>query len=93
MSVSEAKPERKNRTITLYLGSTLAEYEATYLTTEGIQAVIERVEVADSINCLNSLLDAVWPNNPNPCVDCTLVTLSVPPPDLQLNVCSRLLTT
>jgi len=50
MSIAEARTERKNRTITLYLGSTLAEYGATYLTAEGIQAVIERVEVADSIN-------------------------------------------
>jgi hypothetical protein len=50
MSIAEAKPKRENRTLTLYLGDTLAEYEATYLTEAGIQAVIGKVETADSLN-------------------------------------------
>ena len=56
MSISEAKPKRKNRTITLYLGHTLAEYETTYLTKKGMQAVIRRVEIADSLSwgCLST---------------------------------------
>jgi len=45
MTIAESKAKRQNRTITLYLGQTLAEYEATYLTQEGIQAVIRRVEI------------------------------------------------
>ena len=50
MSIAEAKPKRENRTITLHLGNTLAEYEASYLTEAGIQAVIGKVEIADSLN-------------------------------------------
>jgi hypothetical protein len=50
MSITEAKPKRENRTITLHLGNTLAEYEASYLTEAGIQAVIGKVEIADSLN-------------------------------------------
>lgn len=50
MSITEANPKRKNRTVTLYLGNTLTEYEMTYLTDEGIQALIRRVEVADSLD-------------------------------------------
>lgn len=50
MSITEAKPKRENRTIALHLGNTLAEYEATYPTEAGIQAVIGKVEIADSLN-------------------------------------------
>jgi len=50
MTITEDKPKRQNRTITLYLGQTLAEYEMTYLTKEGIEAVIRKVEIADSLN-------------------------------------------
>jgi len=50
MNITEAKPKRQNRTITLHLGNTLAEYETTYLTDEGIQALIRKVELADSLN-------------------------------------------
>lgn len=60
MSIAEAKPERKNRTVTLHLGNTLIEYESTYLTDEGIQALIRQVEIADSLNwgCLATGHDA-----------------------------------
>lgn len=50
MNITEAKPKRKNRTITLHLGNTLTEYETTYLMDEDIQAVIRRVEIADSLD-------------------------------------------
>ena len=50
MTITESKAKRQNRTVTLYLGQTQREYEATYLTQEGIQAVIRRVEIADSLN-------------------------------------------
>ena len=50
MTITESKAKRQNRTITLYLGQTLAEYETSYLTEEGIQAVICRVEIADSLD-------------------------------------------
>ena len=50
MIINEAQQKRKNQTITLYLGKTLTEYETNYLTNEGIQAVIRKVEVADSLN-------------------------------------------
>jgi hypothetical protein len=50
MSINEGKPKRKNRTITLHLGNTLAEYEATYLTDQGTQAAIRKVEIADSLD-------------------------------------------
>jgi hypothetical protein len=63
MSIAEAKPKRKNRTVTLYLGNTLTEYESTYLTEEGIQALIRQVEIADSLNwgCLATGHDADCP--------------------------------
>lgn len=50
MTITEGQAKRQNRTVTLYLGQTLTEYEATYLTEEGIQAVIRRVEIADSLD-------------------------------------------
>ncbi len=50
MTIPEKKAKRQNRTITLYLGQTLAEYETTYLNQEGIEAVIQKVEIADSLN-------------------------------------------
>jgi len=50
MSTATTKPQRQNRTITLYLGNTLAEYESTYLTAAGSQALIRQVESADSLD-------------------------------------------
>ena len=50
MTIPEDKAKRQNRTITLYLGNTLAEYEAPPLTDEGIEAVIRKVEIADSLD-------------------------------------------
>ena len=50
MTITKDEAKRQKRTITLYLGQTLAEYELNYLTKEGIQAVIRRVEIADSLN-------------------------------------------
>jgi hypothetical protein len=50
VNIDQAKPKRQKRTITLYLGNTLAEYEATYLTEIGLKALIRRVETADSLD-------------------------------------------
>ena len=50
MNITESKSKRQNRTVTLHLGNTLAAYEAIYLIEGGIQALIENVEIADSIN-------------------------------------------
>ena len=50
MNIDQAKPKRQKRTITLYLGNTLAEYEATYLTETGLKALMRRVEIADSLD-------------------------------------------
>lgn len=50
MNITESQSERQNRTITLHLGNTIAEYEQTYLTEGGIQALIEKVERADSLD-------------------------------------------
>jgi hypothetical protein len=50
MNIAEAKPKRQNRTITLYLGKTLVEYEKNYLVESGIKDLIEKVEQADSLN-------------------------------------------
>ena len=47
---SETEPKRQNRTVTLYLGNILAEYEALISTKEGIEKLVRQVEVADSIN-------------------------------------------
>jgi hypothetical protein len=49
-SVNETEQKRQNRTVTLYLGNTLAEYQEMISTESGIQALIERVETADSLN-------------------------------------------
>ena len=49
-SVAETKPSRQNRTVTLHLGNTLTEYQAMISTEEGIQDLIRRVEIADSLN-------------------------------------------
>ena len=49
-SVTETKPKRQNRTVTLYLGHILAEYQQMISTTEGIQILIRHVEMADSID-------------------------------------------
>ena len=56
MNIDETKPNRQNRTITLHLGNTLAEYESTYLSKTGLAALIRRVEIADSLDwgCLAS---------------------------------------
>jgi len=63
VNIDHAKPKRQKRTITLYLGNTLAEYEATYLTETGLKALIRRVETADSINwgCLATEHEAGCP--------------------------------
>ena len=50
MNITEAKPKRQNRTITLHLGNTMAEYEMSYLTKPGIKALIQKVELADSLD-------------------------------------------
>src|SRR5574341_2204481 len=49
-SVAETQPKRQNRTVTLHLGNTLAEYQAMISRPEGIQELIRRVEIADSLN-------------------------------------------
>jgi hypothetical protein len=49
-NVTEKQQKRQNRTVTLYLGNTLAEYKAMISTQEGIQELIRRVEIADSLN-------------------------------------------
>ena len=49
-SIIESKPKRQNRTIVLHLGNTLAEYQVTLATPAGIPALLERVEMADSLN-------------------------------------------
>ena len=50
MNIDQVKPKRQNRTVTLYLGNTLAEYETTYLTEAGLKALIRKVEIADSLD-------------------------------------------
>jgi hypothetical protein len=50
VNIVEVKPNRQNRTITLHLGNTLAEYETTYLTETGLKALIRKVEIADSLD-------------------------------------------
>lgn len=50
MNIDETKPNRQNRTITLHLGNTLAEYETLYLSETGMAALIRRVEIADSLD-------------------------------------------
>jgi hypothetical protein len=45
------------------------------------------------LRCSSSSPGLVWPNNPNHCVGCMLVTPSMPPAGLQPSACSRLLTT
>ena len=49
-SVTEAKRKRQNRTVTLHMGNTLAEYQDMISTGEGIRELIRRVEIADSLN-------------------------------------------
>ena len=63
MNIDQVKPKRQKRTITLYLGNTLAEYEATYLTESGIKALVSRVETADSVDwgCLATEHEAGCP--------------------------------
>ncbi|HXV43892.1 MAG TPA: hypothetical protein VEC96_12575 [Anaerolineae bacterium] len=50
MNIDETKPNRQNRTITLHVGNTLAEYESTYLSETGLVALMRRVEIADSLD-------------------------------------------
>ena len=50
MNITESKPKRQNRTITLHLGNTIAEYEQSYLTAGGIEALVKKVEIADSLD-------------------------------------------
>lgn len=56
MQKNKGGPRRKNRTITLYLGNTLEEYEKRYLKEGGRERLLERVEIADSLNlgCLGN---------------------------------------
>jgi hypothetical protein len=63
VNIDETKPSRQNRTITLHLGNTLAEYETTYLSETGLAALIRRVEIADSLDwgCLASGHEAECP--------------------------------
>ena len=49
-SINETERKRQNRTVTLYLGNTLAEYQKMISTEDSIQALIRRVEIADSLN-------------------------------------------
>ena len=49
-SVTEAKRKRQNRTVTMHLGNTLAEYQDMISTAAGVQELIRRVEIADSLN-------------------------------------------
>ena len=49
-SVTETKPKRQNRTVTVYLCNTLAEYQEMIATQQGIQELIWRVEIGDSLN-------------------------------------------
>ena len=49
-SVNETEQKRQNRTVTLYLGNTLEEYHQMISTKDGMRALIERIEVADSLN-------------------------------------------
>lgn len=49
-SIHETEQKRQNRTVTLYLGNTLAEYQKMISREGGIQALIRRVEIADSLN-------------------------------------------
>ena len=50
MNITETESKRQNRTITLHLGNTIAEYEQSYLTEGGVQALVEKVEIADSLD-------------------------------------------
>lgn len=49
MSIPEKNTKRRNRTVTIYLGNTQQEYED-MLSEEGIEVIIKRIEIADSIN-------------------------------------------
>ena len=50
MSIDAISPPRQNRTVVLYLGNTVTEYHALIATSEGMQELIRRVEIADSLN-------------------------------------------
>jgi Domain of unknown function (DUF6431) len=50
MSILPTPPARQNRTIVLYLGTTLADYEHLLADGPGHPALIQRVELADSLN-------------------------------------------
>lgn len=50
MSITEPKQKRKNRTIVLPSGTTLAEYSQLISTEDGLKRLIRRVEIADRLN-------------------------------------------
>jgi hypothetical protein len=77
-SVAETKPKRQNRTVTLHLGNTLAEYEAMISTPEGIQELMRRVEIADSLNPEDyRFVGGLWPTGTRRAVPgaCSLHTM------------------
>src|SRR4051812_47660563 len=50
MSIQPTPAPRQNRTVVLYLGTTLADYEHLLADGPGRPALIQRVELADSLN-------------------------------------------
>lgn len=50
MTIKPKQAVRQNRTITLHLGNTLNEYENQYEKEPGIEALIRKVEIADSLD-------------------------------------------
>lgn len=50
MIIIEAKRKRQNRTVVLHIGKTPAEYHAHLSVEGGIEGLIERVEIADSLD-------------------------------------------
>jgi len=50
MSIDAIPPQRQNRTVVLHLGNSVSEYHALIATPEGMQELIRRVEIADSLN-------------------------------------------
>ena len=49
MSIPEKEKEGRKRSVTLYLGNALGKYEE-LLVEKGVEAIIEQVERADSLN-------------------------------------------
>ena len=50
MSILPTPPPRQNRTVVLYLGTTVTEYEHLLAEGPGHPALLRRVELADSLN-------------------------------------------